>query len=680
MIIFSQLSYAAVGGFYALLAILLLVGWSWNRIGAALILACVISAGWGGILALDANGALRNFALVSLMEILRPAAWITFLVLLVSQIGVGKPVRYASILAWVAILAMALYQLYIDRGAVAVASITNVSIPGGLILALTGLMLIEQLYRNSGHEARWGLKPLCLGLGGMFAYDLFLYSQAMLFGAVDSDLWMARGAVNLLFLPLIAIAARRNPTWDLDIFVSRQVVFYTTSLLAVGVYLLLMSFGGYLLVLFGGTWGAVAQIVFFVGSLIVLLFLLFSSSLRARLRVFLSKHFFRNKYDYREEWMRLVSTLARSGDGSTHEIVIKALVQIVDSSAGTLWILEEQSSRYRFAGSYGTDASFPDIAITDPVVRFVEEEGWVVDLDEYRDQPDRYGDLELPEWLANDRDAWLLVPLVAHRQLVGLILIMRPNVRINLNYEDRDLLKTVGSHIAVNLAQEQADRLLTESRQFDTYNRLTAFLMHDLNNLIAQQSLIVANAEKHRRNPEFVDDSIQTIANSVDRMKRVMDQLRRGGQEGRRSATDLSTLLEAAVGRCTERLPCPELEPVPSRTQLTVNRDQFIMVIAHLIKNAQDATGDGGSVRVRAETVDGRVVITIEDNGAGMTPAFIRDRLFKPFDSTKGTQGMGIGAYQAREYARGLGGDLEVKSEPGVGTTVRVVLPTDRAA
>ena len=70
--------------------------------------------------------------------------------------------------------------------------------------------------------------------------------------------------------------------------------------------------------------------------------------------------------------------------------------------------------------------------------------------------------------------------------------------------------------------------------------------------------------------------------------------------------------------------------------------------------------------------------IHIADTGCGMSPEFIRDRLFRPFDSTKGSESMGIGAYQAREYVRSLGGQVEVSSEVGTGTTFALRLPLER--
>jgi putative PEP-CTERM system histidine kinase len=274
--------------------------------------------------------------------------------------------------------------------------------------------------------------------------------------------------------------------------------------------------------------------------------------------------------------------------------------------------------------------------------------------------------------------------MLAHGTLHGIVLLDRAVVVRPLNYEDRDLLKAVGNHIAVHLAQKHSDSLLAEAQQFEAYNRLTAFLMHDLNNLIAQQSLIVENAEQHKRNPEFVDDAIQTISNSVSRMKKVMQQLRRGKKvmqqlrRGRESGasikTELRFIVSAAVEECAMRQPPPELVLDNAGGSIDVNADELQTIIAHLIRNAQDATPSDGKVTVKVGSANGRAEISIEDSGTGMTTDFIRSRLFRPFDTTKGSQGMGIGAYQAREFVRKMGGELLVDSTVSEGTTIRISL------
>ena len=306
---------------------------------------------------------------------------------------------------------------------------------------------------------------------------------------------------------------------------------------------------------------------------------------------------------------------------------------------------------------------------------FVQSREWIVDLKEYAREPDLYGDLEIPEWLARLRLAWLVVPLMYGSKILGMVLLYMSPGPPKLNYEDRDLLKTAGQHIAVHLAQEKSDRLLAEAKQFEAYNRLTAFLMHDLNNLIAQQSLIVKNAESHKRNPEFVDDAIATIANSVERMKKVMSQLKRGKPDRGVKKTSLKFIASAAIDRCAGTKPIPILDLKARDIELTVNPDQFTNVLAHLIRNAQQATPESGEIRVEVDQGDGQAIVRVIDDGDGMSPEFVRDRLFSPFDSTKGVEGMGIGVYQAREFARKLGGELSAESQPGQGTTMSMTLP-----
>ena len=674
----GAIGYGLVSGLYAVLVILLLTSWRGRTIGGYLIAACLVSVVWSGLLAHQTASGSLNPLLLFVVEVLRTGVWITFIARLLAEIGVGRLIRVLAHSVWPLVLAAGLYVWVAYRYLGGNGDLGVVLIPGGLAIALTGLVLIEQLYRNSAPESQWSLKLLVLGLGGMFAYDLFLYSQALLFNAIDTTTWLARGPVNLFFVPLIAVAARRNPTWDLRIFVSRQVIFYSTTLVAVGLYLLLMSAGGYLIIRYGGSWGDVVRVVFFAGAGVVLVTLLFSNTLRARAKVFFSKHFYHNKYDYRDEWLRLVSTLSKFQDSSTRQVVIEAMAQIIESPSGLLWVLDAQDKSYRHAASYKSDEQVPDIAMDDEVVAFIMKDGWLIDLEEYSREPDRYKGLQLPEWLDRMRLAWLIVPLMTGQQLFGLVLLYKAPGPPRLNYEDRDLLKTVGSHIAVHLAQEQSDSLLAEVQQFETYNRLTAFLMHDLNNLIAQQSLIVSNAEKHKRNPEFVDDAIQTIANSVERMKGVMAQLKRGEAESRAKSTDVNFLVAAAVDRCAGKKPVPNLQMDASGVELTVNAEEFTMVITHLLRNAQDATPPGGNIDVVLEANDNRLLIMIEDTGCGMSAQFVRDRLFRPFDSTKGVQGMGIGAYQAREFARKLGGELKVFSEVGKGTRVTMSLQVSK--
>jgi putative PEP-CTERM system histidine kinase len=204
--------------------------------------------------------------------------------------------------------------------------------------------------------------------------------------------------------------------------------------------------------------------------------------------------------------------------------------------------------------------------------------------------------------------------------------------------------------------------------------------MHDLKNLIAQQSLMLRNAARHKGNPAFIEDALATIDNSVVRMNKLLQQLQSGETTGMRQRVRAAAAVADAVERCQGREPVPEFGDAAAEQQVWIDRERFTAVLVHLIRNAQEATGRDGTVRIGVAAAGAGVEITIEDTGCGMDPEFIRNRLFRPFDTTKGSKGMGIGVYQARTLIMDAGGSLRVESEPGVGSRFAIWLPLHDAA
>jgi putative PEP-CTERM system histidine kinase len=678
------------------LTLLLAVSWEGRAQGVRLVAACVVTALWAALFAASSSRITLSGPLVLLAEFLRYGAWFIVLTGLANSGGVARTTSRLVHVVWIGCVAILLAAPVIGRAGFNLPDPVRVLSNAGLLLALLGLILLEQIYRNTREGGRFALKFFVIAVGVMFAYDLFLYSQAQLVRGVDAVTWAARGFVIVLMVPLLAISARRNPQWSLNVFVSRHVVFYTTSFMAVGAYLLLMSFGGYLIRLYGGTWGRAVQLVFFAGAGVLLLALMASGSMRRRLRVFLSKHFYRNKYDYRVEWLRFIQTLSQPEEGvDTRDNAVRAMAQIVTSPGGVLYLRDDDGDEYKPAASwpandFGNARRFPALAPADELVAFLARFQWVIDLHELERTPDAYQNMAVPAFLQDNRRYRLVVPLAHVNDLIGFALLASPPEPFKPNYEDRDLLKTIGRHVAVHLAQLEADKRLAESRQFEAYHRLTAFVMHDLKNLAAQLSLIVSNAEKHKRNPEFVDDAIGTIANSTSRMQRLIEQLQRREAQGLKRHVTLNEIARQACSRCQGRVPMPVYDAESPEVWVEADPERLTMIVEHVIRNAQDATGEGGSVtltvgyeggagegdpadssRLRVPTA----VLAVTDSGSGMSREFVEERLFKPFDTTKGSKGMGIGAYQVREYVQSLGGRVEVRSELGKGTRMALKIP-----
>jgi putative PEP-CTERM system histidine kinase len=700
----GALTYGLAAAGFLVLTILLLTSWEGRAAGVRLIVASAVTSIWAVLLALSADYIAVAAPITLLSEFLRYGAWFFVLSGLTQSVGIATCLSRLAHAAWIgSVVVLVAAPVLIGIG-VPVPPPAALLASAGLLLALLGLLMLEQIYRNSRESGRYALKFLVIGLGLAFAYDLFLFSQAHLLRGIEPATWQARGLVTALTVPLIAIAARRNPQWSLNLFVSRHVIFYSASFLVVGIYLLLMAAGGYWVRIHGGAWGGVAQLVFVAGAAAVLLAVISSGSLRRRLRVFVSQHFYRNKYDYRIEWLRFVQTLSTPIEGvDARENAVSAMAQAINSPSGVLYLCNEDSETVLPVTSWPSSEidtrQYPVLRFQDELIAFLHDRQWVIDLVELRATPDAYGNLSVPEaWSrapaqqsARNR---LIVPLIHVDALIGLVVLASPPPPFQPNYEDRDLLKTMGRHVAVHLAQYDADRRLAESRQFETYHRLTAFVMHDLRNLAAQLALIVSNAEQHKRNPEFVDDAIGTIANSTERMQRLIDQLQRRESHGATRRVSVAEVARRACERCSSRRPQPSCGGIKEEAWVEADPERLTMIVEHVIRNAQDATPEEGAV-VLSVALDGSdraaetaapigetsqlrvptVALTVSDSGCGMSAEFISERLFKPFDSTKGSKGMGIGAYQVREYVKSLGGRVDVASEVEQGTRMTLRIP-----
>jgi putative PEP-CTERM system histidine kinase len=621
-------------------------------------------------------------------EILRDVAWLVVLGRLLRQAsGSDRSPRWItlaiaaiSVLAVIAIAALGVPASWIARDADLHAVAVRIAVLSLLLMvSVFALVLVEQLFRSVVPAQRWKVKYLCFGLGGLFAFDFYMYSEALLFQAVDINEWGARGYVNVLMVPLIGIALARNPDWSSGVHVSRKMVFHTVTLLGAGAYLIAMSIAGYYIRFIGGDWGLVGQTVFLFCAVVLLFAVMFSGEARARLKVFFNKHFARAEYDYREEWRTITDVLSGAPlEPGLRERALTALADVVESTGGALF--RRGSDGFRVAAS--TNLTLPaglEVRMDDPIVRFLIERSWVINLDEYRGQPQVYGDLQLPEWLRHDPRAWLIVPLLQHEELYGFVVLAQGRAPVVTNWEVRDMLLMTGRQIAGHLALLDANEALIEARQFEAFNRLSAYVVHDLKNLIAQLSLVVSNAARHRANPAFMDDAIATVGNAVDKMSRLLAQLRMGRLDaGDARRVSLVALVQDAIRHRSGGKPVPTFAADQGDCFVVANPDRLTAVVEHLVQNAQDATPADGTVEVRLARDAVGAELTVADTGSGMDPVFMREHLFRPFRTTKGNAGMGIGVYESREFLRAIGGRLDVRSEVGRGTTFTLRIPLHR--
>lgn len=683
-------TYLTASASFTVLGVLLVLYRRATPLGPSLAIACGATAIWAAIVAADVTAEDPHTTLIYLGELARDGCWLFILLQLLGLQNDGLPWsiggwqwrRWLLPLLIGALVLIALPSL-LPNPPLQTGLCYQLVVGMWLVLSVLGLLLIEQLFRNASLNARWSIKYLCLGLGALFAYDFFMYAQALLFRKLDTELWQARGLVNALATPLLAIAITRFGNWQINLHLSRQAVFHSVTLIGAGLYLLGMAAAGYFIKYLGGSWGGVLQTGFLVAAAALLICLLFSGKLRAQIRVFLSKHFFNYGYDYREEWLKFTQALAGPNDNVAEGIIL-AMAPLANSPAGLLWFSDDGHqpmsllARWQMPPPEGVEG-------LKELPAWLDETDWIIDLDEWRRTPDLYGNLSLPLWLQENDQLWLIIPLIFGDHLEAVLMLKKSALKHSINWEDRDLLKTAGRQAATHLAQHLASKALIEARQFDAFNRLSAYVVHDLKNILAQQSLIVSNASKHRDNPAFVTDMISTVENSVARMQRLMTQMRSGIRSTSADSICLPELLcEVIQARAVMRpAPCglfagqddTPKDDFNAKCAVEADRERLATVFSHLIQNAQEATTIEGAVVVHMNYEENQAKVDIVDNGRGMDADFIHERLFRPFESTKGLTGMGIGVFESREYIRLLGGDITVASTLGEGTTFHVTLP-----
>lgn len=544
-----------------------------------------------------------------------------------------------------------------------------------VVASIAGLVLCEHLLRLTPPNGRWAIKPLCIAVAALFGFDLFLFSDAAMMRSIDPDFWAARGIAHTLSIPLLLVASARNRAWSIDVAVSRAVAFRSTALLISGLYLLGVAATGYYVRLFGGTWGKAVQTVFIAAACVLLVVLFSSGTLRARLKVFISKNFFSYRYDYREEWLKFTSRLADSKTAeNVYERAISALADLVESPGGAIWINDEEV--LRLAGSWNMPTPVGEEPCNSSFASFLARTGWVVDLQNLVTPPAQMEKLPpAPNWLREIEDGWLVIPMVTDKGLLGFTVLIRSRARIEMNWEVLDLLKTAARQASTYLGHLRAIEALVEARQFDAFNKMSAFVVHDLKNLIAQLSLLLRNAEKHASNPQFQADMLDTVQHVVERMNRLLLQLRSGEAPVEHPRlVELRPILDRIKNTYSGR-GCELRTTSQDGLRILGHEDRLERVLGHLVQNAIEASDVKGIVSVSARLSDnGHTAIEVVDNGKGMTKEFIRDVLFKPFRTTKPT-GMGIGAFESHQYVSELGGQIIVQSTPGVGSQFVVLLP-----
>lgn len=540
-----------------------------------------------------------------------------------------------------------------------------------LLYSIMSIVNLEVTLRSSSGADRWSIKYILMGVGGILSINIFYYSHALLFRSIDMNLLPVRAGVILVSVLLIGFSILRHKVMDIEVVVSRKILFRSLSIIIVGIYLLGIGIIGEGLRYFGPKIANyITTFLAFAGALAVLAIIL-SEQLRRKAIVFINKNFYNQKYDYRERWLQFTQqiSLKHTLDELIGSIA-DGIKDAIGSRGASVWLRERDSGEFKCVKTI--DSHTPQAVPDEGLIDFFKDKKWVLNIN---DNKCRDVVLSSAAFLAKTQ-AFLIVPLFNLDELIGFIVLMEGLADYEYNYEDYDLLKTLASQATAAILNARLSEELTEAKEMEVVGRLSSFIIHDLKNAASKLSLIVQNAEEHIDNPEFQKDAIKAVANSSEKIKRIIEKLKNLPKKTLLDIkrNNLGDCVKAVILEISSngksKINFNEVEPVKTK----FDREEIGKVVINLIINALDATDSAGNINVLVGKENNMGFVKVSDNGCGMSGEFIDKYLFKPFHTTK-KKGLGIGLYQSKVIIEAHEGKIKINSQEGMGTDFIVYLP-----
>ena len=659
---------------YASFASLLLLRGRQSLANRLLALAAATTALWGASLALGMQGWTDWFLAPATVAIARDASWLAVVVaLLRRENAAARFWRNLATLAAILIVlnvAFALFDLRVDLGIGLV--VTNATIQ--FAVCLMGFALLENLVRNLPSQALWSTKQLLIALAALFTFNLILLIPRFLIGSDIDALTIAQPFVYVIAFPLFVVTAVRDTSVRLHVHSSRNFVFYSSTLIFSGVLLQGIAAAAFYVRRFGGTPAIVLSIVLGFTGVVAVVVAVSSRAVRSKIRTFINENFYSYKYDYRLEWTKFIRALSQNDERHGPERVLRTLVDLLDSTGGILWVRRNGWHEFVPLVNWASGSPFGPIDENDGALAPLRDEKIpFLALDSGAEIPG------LSIWRERFPTAWLAVPLRFRGELISVALLQRPRAPRRLDWEDGNLLSLIAMQLAAHLVHEQTAQALADSQQLAEFNNRVTFAVHDLKNTAGQLKLLLRNAEQFGDDPEFQVDMMETIKHAEANLEALIAKLRhnesdmpKGKPPSKR--TDVAALLARLAQekrRSRVVFVSDDYRPVYADVK---GPDAFEAALRHVVANAIEASPPNGEIWLKVDESEGMVRVLVQDQGPGMSADFVAHELFRPLRTTKET-GLGIGAYQAREIMRNLGGRIDVQSVPGAGTVISLLLP-----
>jgi len=551
-----------------------------------------------------------------------------------------------------------------------------------LIAAVLVLVNLERTFRSAVGTMQWRIKFMVLGLGIVFGARIYTLSQALLFSGDMLALIDVETGALLIGCTLIAVAFLRSGLDEIDVYLSHAVLRTSLTVLLVGAYLFIVGVLAQVVARTGepGTFQFQAFVVLLGFALLAVL--LASNRIRQNIGSFVSRHFKRPQYDFREIWTRFTQCTSSVLDQSALcAAAAKLISETFNVLSVTIWLFDEQD-RLAFAASTSrsepeANDAIPNLPGLEANLTSIRRLSKPFDLEKSKaDYAESLRQISSSQFRTGGNR--VCTPFWTGDRCIGMAILADRVGGVPYTAEELDLLRCMGDQIAVGLLNLRLTEEIMRGKELEAFQAMSAFFVHDLKNAASTLSLTLQNLPVHFDDPVFRQDALRGIGETADRINQLISRL---GALRHLELKPVEVDLNLLVADTLEVLnSAPEIRIVKElhlQPNLKVDRDQFGSVITNLLLNARDALGRGGEVRVETRQSDDWAILSVADNGCGMSPAFLRASLFRPFQTTK-KKGLGIGMFQSKMIVEAHRGKIQVESEPGAGTTFRVMLPLNR--
>jgi putative PEP-CTERM system histidine kinase len=560
----------------------------------------------------------------------------------------------------------------------ALGKLWNVSLLVSTAWILTNL---EHTFRAAVGSTRWRIKFVVVGLAVIFGGRIYVQSEALLFSAYDIAWSGIESSALLIGCVFLVVAYIRTRFAEIQVYPSRAVLRSSLAALVVAGYLITVGILANIVKRFGGVETLQVQAFLVLLGAAGLAMVLLSDRLQQRVQLFVNRHFVKAQHDSVRIWTEFSRRLTDVKDPpSLCAVSARLISETFRVLSVTLWLRGEQEdqliSMFSTApGGGGTVAGNPRRVAPSAVMAGLRPRSSPFDLDAinegWAEEFKRLNSAVFP----NGGSRWC-VPLRVRDQSLGALVLADRVSGAPYTYEEMQLLECIADHVTSVLLNLRLANEVARARELEAFRAMSAFFVHDLKNTAALLKLMLNNMPAHFNDPAFREDMLRGFRHMAHRIDETISRLTelRQRPELKLVEMDLNELVNEAL-ESLEGTPDVELtkvfQPVP---EVLADRQQMRSVITNLALNARDAVRPSGRIQVRTEHLGDSIILCVADNGCGMSPAFVRDCLFRPFHTTK-KKGLGIGMFQSRMIIEAHGGSIQVETEEGKGTTFRVVLP-----